>query len=87
MKKCNSAFQIEFQMIFPAPVMCASATAFVGSECFPCTWMVSCTPAEEYLEPHEMRLCRSHTSPVTISSPPSPRKFLSLWSAGCSQSS
>lgn len=27
MKKCNSAFQIEFQMIFPAPVVCASATA------------------------------------------------------------
>lgn len=26
-KKCNSAFQIEFQMIFPAPVVCASATA------------------------------------------------------------
>lgn len=97
MKKCNSAFQIEFQMIFPAPVVCASAAA-LWAECFPCPWMVSRTPAGEYLAPHEMRPCGSHysaayfwgerfKSPVAISPPPSPRKLLNLWPAGFSQSS
>lgn len=51
-KKCNSVFQIEFQMIFPALVVCASAPA---SQVLSIFLYLSLTPADESLAPCELR--------------------------------